>query len=55
MESQRIIKFIRFTLQGIAIASLGTIGVTPSIGGFILGLFSFLISFALLAYEKGDD
>lgn len=48
------ISFIRITLQGIAIASIGTLGVTPSWGGFCLGILSLFAAIAFLALEKGD-
>lgn len=51
---QPFIKFMRFTFQGICMASLGTMGVTPSWGGFILGISSFFIALAFLSLEKGD-
>lgn len=47
------ISFIRFTLQGIAIASIGTLGVTPSWGGFCLGILALFAAMAFLALEKG--
>ncbi len=53
MTFDKIVIFWRYTFQGIAIASWGTMGVTPSWGGFVLGLVSCLIGFALLGYEKG--
>lgn len=52
MNNQSLIKFMRFTLQGMAIASFGTMGVTPSWGGFILGICSFFAALAFLTQEK---
>lgn len=40
MTQQKLIQFWRFTLQGIAVASLGTMGLTPTWGSFILGIGS---------------
>ena len=54
MEFQKIFKFLRFTFQGICIASWGTMGVTPSWGGFVLGLVAFIVSLTLACFEKGD-
>ncbi len=51
---REFIKFMRFTLQGIAIASIGTLGVTPSWGGFCLGMFAFVAALAFLSLEKGE-
>ena len=38
MHAQRIVKFWRFTSQGLAIATWGTMGLTPAWGSFILGV-----------------
>ena len=54
MDTQRIIKFLRYTFQGVTIAAWGTMGLTPSWGSFILGLMSFVIAFAMLSFEKGE-
>lgn len=54
MDIQRIIKFLRYTIQGVTIAAWGTMGLTPSWGSFILGLMSFFIAFGLLTFEKGE-
>ena len=51
---REFIQFMRFTLQGIAIASIGTLGVTPSWGGFCLGMFAFFAALAFLSLEKGE-
>lgn len=48
-----IIKFWRYSLQGIGIASLGTLGVSPSWGAFVLGSASLILAMALLPFE-GD-
>ncbi len=49
----KILKFLRFTTQGVAIASFGTLGVNPSWGGFVLGLLTFFIAFGIIPFE-GD-
>ena len=49
---QKYFKFARYTFQGIGIASLGTLGVTPSWGGFVLGMASLVIAITLVAYEE---
>lgn len=54
MNSKAIIRFLRYTSHGVAIASIGTLGVTPSWGGLILGISAFFSAFAFLAYEKGN-
>lgn len=54
MDTQRIIKFLRYTIQGVTIAAWGTMGLTPSWGSFILGLIGFCIAFALLTFETGE-
>lgn len=54
MHAQRIVKFWRFTSQGLAIAAWGTMGLTPAWGSFILGLVALLAAFALLPFEKGE-
>lgn len=54
MDTQRIIKFLRYTIQGVTIAAWGTMGLTPSWGSFVLGLMGFVIAFGLLSFEKGD-
>lgn len=53
-EFQKIVRFMRFNFQGIAIASLGTMGLTPSWGAFIVGIGSMLFALVLLMYEKED-
>ena len=52
MEVQRIIKFMRITFQGICVASLGTMGLTPSWGAVTVGVGCLLASLTLLVYEK---
>lgn len=52
MTGQKLIKFFRFTLQGISIASYGTMGLTPEWGSFVLGTMALLGSLALLTIEK---
>ena len=37
MPLRSYVKFFRITAQGIAIASLGTLGMSPTWGAFILG------------------
>ena len=54
MTGQKIIRFFRFTLQGISIAAYGTMGLTPTWGSFALGTISLLCAMALLAAEKED-
>ncbi len=49
---QRYIKFIRFTAQGIAIALLGTMGMNPTWGAFVVGLGGISVSLAFLTLEK---
>lgn len=51
---QRYIKFVRITMQGIAIASLGTMGMNPAWGAFIVGIGAFIVSLAFLAFERED-
>lgn len=51
MKTQNLFKFLRFTFQGIAIASLGTLGVSPSWGGLLLGIMAFFMAFALFTFE----
>lgn len=51
---REFITFMRFTLQGIAIASFGTMGLTPKWGSFILGLAALIAAIALLTKEKGE-
>ena len=52
INSQKLIQFFRFTLQGISIASYGTMGLTPEWGSFILGTMALLGALALLTIEK---
>ena len=54
MNTQKLIKFMRVTCQGVCIASFGTIGLSPSWGAFIVGAGMFFVSLAFLACEKGD-
>lgn len=49
---QKYIKFIRITAQGIAIASIGTLGMNPTWGAFVLGLFAFFVAMAFLTIER---
>lgn len=50
---KEFIRFMRFTFQGVAIASFGTMGITPSWGGFILGAVTLFIALGLLTLENG--
>ena len=54
MTENKIIKYWRFLMQGVAMASWGTMGITPSWGGFISGLTCSILGFALFVFEKGD-
>lgn len=54
MNGDKIIRYWRFLMQGVAMASWGTMGITPSWGGFTLGLVCAILGFALVAFEKGD-
>jgi|GEM_PF-3028403 CHASE2 domain-containing sensor protein len=54
MDRKQVVKFWRFTFQGLAIAAWGTMGLTPDWGSFILGLVALIAAFALLPFEKGD-
>ena len=52
MEIQKIIRFMRVTFQGICVASMGTMGLTPSWGAVIVGIGCLLASLTLLLHEK---
>ena len=54
MKPQRLFTFLRFTFQGIAIASLGTLGVSPSWGGLLLGIMTFFLAFVLFTFEAEE-
>ena len=55
MTLQQIIKFTRFTCQGISIASFGTIGVNPTWSGFVEALGTLFAALALMALEKKEN
>ena len=50
-----LLKFFRYTCQGIAIASLGTLGVSGSWKALIEGLLMLFTAMALLHFEKKGD
>ena len=52
MFEQKVVHFLRVSLQGISIASIGTLGVTPSWGGFVLGIAAFVVAITLLMHEQ---
>ena len=54
MHSQRLTKFMRITAQGICVASLGTMGISPTWGALIVGLGMFFVSMAFLTFEQED-
>ena len=54
MKPQRLFTFLRITFQGIAIASLGTLGVSPSWGGLLLGIMTFFLAFVLFTFEAEE-
>ena len=54
MKPQRLFTFLRITFQGIAIASLGTLGVSPSWGGLLLGIMKFFLAFVLFTFEAEE-
>ena len=54
MNFQKLIRYLRMTTQGICVASLGTIGLSPDWGSFVVGASMFFVSLAFLAFEKGD-
>ena len=50
-----LLKFFRYTCQGIAIASLGTVAVSSSWKALIEGLLMLFTALALLYFEKKGD
>lgn len=48
---QKFVKFARYTFQGIAVASLGTLGVTPKWESFVLGVAALILAMVLLTKE----
>ena len=50
-----MLRFFRYTCQGIAIASLGTVGVSESWKALIEGLLMLFTALVLLHFEKKGD
>ena len=54
MSHQKIVRFFRISCQGIGVASLGTLGITPKWSSFVLGMVMLIISLAIMTFE-GED
>ena len=54
MSIRQFVRYMRFTTQGVAIASLGTLGLSPTWGAFIEGIVMLFASLALMTIEKKE-